>query len=278
MPKILINRTYEDGEALTKADLDLIPNTLETFNNVTKYDNEVLQNGTITTTKLLDSSVNTQILRDSVATTNKFASDVVSTDKIADLAVKSVDIADGAIVESKIASANITKPKISTTDKIPTAKFETRAFQIAPMASSVSIGPTGTSNTTFSTVASMTTSKDMRRFYLQLQGYSSEGIQGAGVRVTATNGSASAILSIAFYLNGVQIAVNQVRYSGNNKLNSDYWTEPQIMVPLSSFKTIYGSNTVIPAGSTVEVKYAYTVAESGNYIDISRANLVLVEL
>jgi len=144
------------------------------------------------------------------------------------------------------------------------------------MASSIDLGPIGTSSVSDVVFASITTTKDIRRFYAQLQGYSTSGLQGVGIILTSTGSTAKVYLQIDFYLNGTKISECPFGLQGNyNTVDDRAW--PERWIPLSSFKTVYGSNTVIPAGSTVEAKYSYQVVGQA-YINISRANLVLVEL
>lgn len=100
MAQIDVTRSYRDGEVLTEADLDAFLDDIETFLNVTKINDDNIQNSGITgSTKLLNTSV----------TAAKLATDSVTTLKIADQNVTTAKIADEAVSLDKLAEAVINK-------------------------------------------------------------------------------------------------------------------------------------------------------------------------
>lgn len=77
MPTLVVTRSYSDGVVLTEDMLDDICESIETFNNTTKLDDQNLQDGAITTATIATSAV----------TAAKIDADAVTTSKIANLAV-----------------------------------------------------------------------------------------------------------------------------------------------------------------------------------------------
>lgn len=105
MAQINVSRTYEDGEILTEADLDVFLDDLETFLNITKINDDNIQDAGINATaKVLNLSV----------TTAKLAAGAVTTNKIADAAVETAKIADENITTAKIDDEAVTLAKLST--------------------------------------------------------------------------------------------------------------------------------------------------------------------
>lgn len=104
MPVITITKSYADGTVLFESDLDNIKDDIENFLNVTKINDDNIQNAGITgSTKLVDASV----------TSAKIASAAVSTSKIDDSAVTTAKIADANVTTAKIADANVTTAKLA---------------------------------------------------------------------------------------------------------------------------------------------------------------------
>ncbi len=96
MAQLDTTRNYNDGEALLEADLDAFLDDIETFINVTKINDDNIQNNGITgSTKLLNQSV----------TEEKLAANSVSTLKIVDEAVTDDKIADDTITFEKLAAS-----------------------------------------------------------------------------------------------------------------------------------------------------------------------------
>lgn len=103
MATLSTTRNYEDGEILTQADLDAFLDDIETFVNVTKLNDDNLQNNGITgSSKLVTGSV----------TAAKLATDSVTTAKIVDSNVTTAKIADSNVTTVKIADDNVTFAKM----------------------------------------------------------------------------------------------------------------------------------------------------------------------
>ena len=103
MPAASFTKSYEDDVDLTEAQLDDLKNSIEDFLNVTKLDQDNIQDGGITTDTLATNSV----------TTAKIASSAVTTAKIEDGAVIAAKIADGSVTTAKIVDLNVTTGKIA---------------------------------------------------------------------------------------------------------------------------------------------------------------------
>lgn len=105
MATLDVTRNYADGEVLTEADLDAFLDDVETFLNVTKLNDDNLQNNGITgSLKLLTGSV----------TATKLASDSVTTVKILDQNVTTAKLADGAVTTVKIDDEAVTQAKLDS--------------------------------------------------------------------------------------------------------------------------------------------------------------------
>lgn len=93
MATISIPKNYQDGDPLFESDLDDIRNAVEDFLNITKINDDNIQDDGITgSTKIIDGTVTESIL----------GTDAVTTVKIDDLAVTTAKIADGAVTEDKL--------------------------------------------------------------------------------------------------------------------------------------------------------------------------------
>jgi hypothetical protein len=124
MPALTITKTYADLQVLTEADLDNIKDDVEAFLNVTKLDDDNIQDGGVTPVKLtditdgtsLERDAGTKILRikDSGVTTAKIADDAVTTQKLQVLAVTTAKIADEAVTTAKIDDQAVTMAKVGT--------------------------------------------------------------------------------------------------------------------------------------------------------------------
>lgn len=134
MPTLTITKSYSDGDVLYEADLDNIKDDIENFLNVTKINDDNIQNNGITgSTKIADGTIPSAKLGSASVTTSKIADSAVTTDKIADanvtgakmatnsvnignivdLAVTTAKIAESAVTTSKIADVNVTTAKIA---------------------------------------------------------------------------------------------------------------------------------------------------------------------
>lgn len=110
MATLDVTRNYADGEVLTEADIDAFLDDIETFNNVTKLNDDNLQNNGITgSLKLLTGSVSAAKLATDSVTTIKIADANVTTPKIADEAVTLIKLADevSALISSASPSGSI---------------------------------------------------------------------------------------------------------------------------------------------------------------------------
>lgn len=105
MAAIAIIKGWGDGDVLLESDLDAIKTGVETFINVTKINDDNIQDSGITaSSKLLDSSISTA----------KIAASAITSAKIADDAVTTAKIIDDAVTTAKVLDANITKAKLAT--------------------------------------------------------------------------------------------------------------------------------------------------------------------
>lgn len=131
MPLIETRREYADGDLLLDSDFNAFLDDIETFLNVTKIDNDNIQdvgisasfklaNATVTTAKLTDSVVSVTKLEDAAAITScldnanvtnaKLASSAITTPKIVNDSVTLVKIEDGTETSMK----RLTKQVFST--------------------------------------------------------------------------------------------------------------------------------------------------------------------
>ncbi len=114
MATLDVTRNYADGEVLTQADLDIFLDDIETFLNITKLNDDNLQNNGITgSTKLLTGSVTAAKLATNSVTTVKIQDGAVTTPKILDAAVTSDKILTDAVITAKILDANVTTSKLA---------------------------------------------------------------------------------------------------------------------------------------------------------------------
>lgn len=112
MPTLGVTRTYADGDVLYQADLDNIIDDLETLVNVTKLDDDNIQdNGIDASTKLIDASVTAGKIASSAITTAKINNSAVTTAKIADGNVTTAKLDTGAVTTAKIADGAVTYAK-----------------------------------------------------------------------------------------------------------------------------------------------------------------------
>jgi hypothetical protein len=138
MATLSVTRSYADGEVLVRADLDAFLDDIETFVNVTRLNDDNIQNSGITaSTKLIAGSITADKIQNGAVTTAKIADDAVTAAKInsnvagdglsqnisgaLDVNVDGVSVAvvtdivqlkDGGITTAKILNANVTKAKL----------------------------------------------------------------------------------------------------------------------------------------------------------------------
>lgn len=134
MAQLDVRRTYADGEILLASDLDSFLDDIETFLNITRINDDNIQDSSITaSSKLSALSV----------TTAKIANEAITTAKIADLAVTTAKLNDLAVTTAKIADLNITTGKI-VDGSITTAKLSTAALGSIRTLSNVTLSGSGT--------------------------------------------------------------------------------------------------------------------------------------
>lgn len=140
MGQLDVRRTYADGDILLAADLDAFLNDIETFVNVTKLNDDNIQESGITgSEKLVNASV----------TTGKLANASLTTDKYVNLSVTAAKLAADSVTTSKILDANVTTAKLAplavTNDKVADGTLTAIKFAFLPEITSV----TRTASTTW---------------------------------------------------------------------------------------------------------------------------------
>jgi hypothetical protein len=126
MAQLNVRRTFLSMEVPLQSDIDLFLNDIETFLNITKLNNENIQDNSITAStkiaplsitasKFKNVAVTTAKILDANVTTAKIADEAVTTAKINDSAVTTAKIADGAITNSKLANLNSQSASITAT-------------------------------------------------------------------------------------------------------------------------------------------------------------------
>lgn len=116
-------RSYNDGEVLVESDLDAFLDDIETFLNVTKINDDNIQNNGITgSTKLLNQSVTEAKLAANAVTTLKVADGAVTAAKLGTDAVTTVKIQDDAVTEAKIADSAVSTDRLAAS-AVTTAKI-----------------------------------------------------------------------------------------------------------------------------------------------------------
>lgn len=114
MSQIDVRRNYMDGDILLASDLDAFLDDIEAFLNVTKINDDNIQDGGITaSSKLADATITTAKIGNSQVTVDKLASDSVTTVKILDANVTTAKIADANVTTAKILDANVTPAKLA---------------------------------------------------------------------------------------------------------------------------------------------------------------------
>lgn len=123
MAQLLTTRNYDDGEVLTRADLDAFLDDIETFLNTTKINDDNIQNAGINgALKLLNQSVTAAKLASDAVTNAKIENDAVTTVKILDSNVTTAKINDLAVTTAKINDLAVTTGKIAD-DAVTNAKI-----------------------------------------------------------------------------------------------------------------------------------------------------------
>lgn len=133
MPQLDARRTYQDGMVLFAADLDAIIDDIETLLNVTKLNDDNIQdNGITASQKLIDGTVTTGKLANKSVTTVKIDDDAVTEPKLANDAVTTAKIADEAVTTEKIADSAVTPAKLSVIPKLKIQEFTSNGTWTCP--------------------------------------------------------------------------------------------------------------------------------------------------
>lgn len=191
MALISVTKTYKDGDVLLEADLDGIKSSIENFVNVTRLNDDNLQNdgitgsdklvdasvsqakmatnsistakvvdGAITTAKLADTSVTTAKITDANVTTAKIADANITTAKIADSNVTAVKLATDSVTEDKITAGAVTEAKIGS-NAVTTAKINDAAVTIAKQASVATLATNFSGSATGTTTLTLVSSRTL---------------------------------------------------------------------------------------------------------------------
>lgn len=170
MALIDITRNYEQGEALTEADLDAIQDSITTFFNTTLVNDDVILDNSIDgSSKIIDNTITTATLQDDSITGAKIDALAVTTAKILDANVTTAKIDDLAVTTAKVLNANVTTAKIADSSitrakkKVPAVTISTSSGTYTRNTSGASSGVEQVTNLS----ATITTTQG--RVYLTLQ-------------------------------------------------------------------------------------------------------------
>jgi hypothetical protein len=171
MPRLDIRRTFDDDNFSAKQDIDNILDDMETFLNVTKLDDDNIQDASLTgSTKLTADTISAGKLASSSVTTAKIIDDSVTDDKLAsdcagngltqdtngalavnvddstlEISSDTVQVKDNGVTTAKLGDDQVTNAKFDTGiyfDKI-TRNLETDLSQSTLAATSVSVTTSG---------------------------------------------------------------------------------------------------------------------------------------
>lgn len=136
MATLTITKSYLDGTLLTEAQLDSFCDSMETFFNVTKINDDNILNGGITASdKVITGSVDGDCLGALSITQAKFADGSVTASKIDSVAATNAKFASGSITTAKITDAVITE------DLVEASVFDTTDTAAGGQAGSGAIAP-----------------------------------------------------------------------------------------------------------------------------------------
>lgn len=85
MPTLVVTKSYSDGAVLTEDMLDDLADSVETFVNITKLDDQNLQDAAVTSDKIATSAITTAKIDNDAVTTSKIANDAVTAAKMANV-------------------------------------------------------------------------------------------------------------------------------------------------------------------------------------------------
>jgi hypothetical protein len=304
MSSLSTTRSYDDGEVLVRADLDAFLDDIETFLNVTKINDDNIQNSGITgSTKLLNSSVTagklaadsvtTLKIADSNVTTAKIADENVTTAKIADLNVTTAKINDLAVTTGKLAADAVTNAKLADdavdTENIADSAIETALINDAAVTTAkINDGAvTPAKQNTYYAIGTVAT--DTSWILNEAKAITNVTVSGRPVRITIFTGE------IEYTPTGASgSAVVRLQYSPDNAA----WTTLQDVAsflfttatnPQTATFNKLSSSEVVPANSGGAVVCVHTPAAgaayyrlipttlSGGTLDIDAAISALVE-
>lgn len=114
MAQLDVRRLYASGVAPTKEQLDAFVDDIETFVNLTKLNDDNVQDAGITaSTKFIDGTITTAKFQNSAVTTAKIADAAITTATLAPLGIETASIADSAVTTAKIVDSAVTTAKIT---------------------------------------------------------------------------------------------------------------------------------------------------------------------
>lgn len=271
MPTLTTTKTYADGDILFESDLDQIRTDIETFLNVTKIDDDNIQDSGITaSTKLLDGTITAAKLGTDSVITTKIADDAVTAAKLADSAVVTASIVDSSVTAAKLASDSVTTVKILDAN-VTTAKLADGAVTAAKKAAlgqqiSSSSGTFSTTSTSLVDVTNLTVTITTAGRPVWL-GLISDG-SGNTAQLVANAASDTAVGgSFEFFRDSTSISRTTM-----NTTNAASSTLMQITLPCSSLWHID-----VPSSGTYTYKLQAS-ATTGDTLTVQRCKLVAYEL
>lgn len=227
MSSLSVTRSYDDGEVLVRSDLDAFLDDIETFINVTKINDDNIQNSGITgSTKLLNQSV----------TAAKLAADAVETLKILDGAVTAPKIAADAVTTAKILDANVTAAKLAT-DSVTTIKIVDSNVTTAKIAdANVTTAKILDANVTTAKIndSAVTTGKINDGAVTGAKKSTNYALTTISTDATWTNGEAKSMGSIAASGRPIRLLI----YEGNVTISSDFQVDLEYSSDNSSWSAV----------------------------------------
>lgn len=260
MPAISISKTYADGDILFESDLDTIREDIETFLNVTKIDDDNIQDSGITaSSKLVDATVTAAKLAADSVTTTKIADLNVTTAKINDLAVTAAKLGASAVETAKINDSAVTTAKIND-GAVTQAKRAALGQQIS---STCDIFSTTSTSAVDVTNLSITITTTGRPVFLTL--IKNDGVANPST-ITVNDTDASAAATLYILRDSTEI------YETNLVVAATGATSVQLTVPPGIINHID-----IPAAGTYTYKVQAAVS-SGDNMGMAHMKLVAFEL
>lgn len=181
MSQLSVRKTYEDGTDPTEQQLDDIRESIEEFFNVTKVNDDNIQDDGITgSDKLVDESVSAEKVASSAAETAKFQNGAVTAAKLA----------AGSVTTGKIAATNVTRAKMAAVNYAVSSDINT-VF-------------TSASETTVGTAVLTTGGRPVRISMMPRSGGGSNG-PSLQVYTASTSASNDSRMTFTLYRDGTQI-------------------------------------------------------------------------